>query len=86
MAMYRIDIKPSAAKELAGLPVADQKRIASKIDALATNPRLEGSQKLAGAEDLYRIRSGDYRVIYQIQDRHLIVLVVRIAHRREVYR
>ncbi len=86
MATYRIDIKPSAAKELSSLPVVDQKRIATKIDALAANPRMEGSQKLAGAEDLYRIRSGDYRVIYQVQDRHVIVLVVRIAHRREVYR
>ena len=86
MAAYRIDITPSATKELAGLPIADQRRIAAKIDALAMNPRLDGSQKLAGADDLYRIRSGDYRVIYQIQNKHLIVLVVRVAHRREVYR
>jgi mRNA interferase RelE/StbE len=86
MSNYRIDIKSIAAKALADLSAADQRRIAAKIDTLAANPRPEGSRKLAGVEDLYRIRSGDYRVIYQILDRQLVVLVIRIAHRREVYR
>ena len=86
MANYKIGIKSSAAKALADLPAADQRRIAAKIDSLAANPRPQGSQKLAGVDDLYRIRSGDYRVIYQILDRQLVVLLIRIAHRREVYR
>jgi mRNA interferase RelE/StbE len=86
MPIYRIGIKSSAAKALADFPATDQRRIAAKIDTLTANPRPEGSQKLAGVDDLYRIRSGDYRVIYQILDRQLVILVIRIAHRREAYR
>jgi mRNA interferase RelE/StbE len=61
-------------------------RSAARIDGLANNPRPRDSEKLQGAEDLYRIRSGDYRIIYQIAEARLLVLVVRIGHRREVYR
>jgi mRNA interferase RelE/StbE len=81
---YSIEFKPSAVKELAGMPKQDRHRIATRIDALAADPRPDGVTKLAGAESLYRIRSGDFRVIYEIQDKRVLVLVLRIAHRREV--
>lgn len=83
---YRIELKPSAAKALAGIPHPDRLRIARRIDALAGDPRPAGAVKLAGEDELYRVRVGDYRIVYQIQDRVLMVLVVRIGHRREVYR
>jgi len=83
---YRIEVKPSAARALAKLPRPAQRRIARKIDALADGPRPEGAEKLKGANDLHSIRVGDYRVIYQIRDDVLLVLVVRIGHRRDVYR
>lgn len=83
---YRIEVKPSAARVLTKLPRPAQRRIARKIDALAKDPRPRGAEKLRGADDLYRVRAGDYRVIYRIRDDVLLVLVVRIGHRREVYR
>jgi mRNA interferase RelE/StbE len=58
----------------------------ARIRALADDPRPQGSEKITGSDDLYRIRSGDYRAIYTIQDDRLVVLVVRVAHRRDVYR
>jgi len=83
---YRIEFKPSAAKEFSQLPKNIQKRIAAKVNTLADNPRPRGVEKLEGRENRYRIRVGDYRVIYEIHDEVLLVLVVRIGHRREVYR
>ena len=83
---YRIELTPSAARALAELPRPAQRRIARKIDALAEDPRPRRAQKLKGADDLYRIRPADYRVIYQIRDDVLLILVVRVGHRREVYR
>ncbi len=83
---YRIELKPSAVKTLAAIPKPDRLRIARRIDALADDPRPDGAVKLAGEDDLYRVRAGDYRIVYQIQDRVLLVLVVRIGHRRDVYR
>ena len=83
---YRVQLTPRAADELAALPPKAQRRIARKIDALAVNPRPRASKKLQGADDLYRIRSGDYRILYQIADKVLTVLVVRVGHRRDVYR
>jgi mRNA interferase RelE/StbE len=85
VADYRLLIKPSAAKELDSLPAKDRKRIAAKLQALATDPRPLGSEKLSGQEK-YRIRQGDYRVLYSVHDEDLTVLIVKIAHRREVYR
>lgn len=75
----------SAAKELERVPDKDRLRIVTKIGALATNPRPAGVEKLAGDEK-YRIRQGDYRILYEIVDDLLIVTVVRIGNRREVYR
>jgi len=83
---YRIEFKPSAAKEFSQLPKNVQKRITIKVNTLADNPRPRGVEKLEGRENRYRIRVGDYRVIYEIHDEVLLVLVVRIGHRREVYR
>ena len=83
---YEIEFRPSARKELLALPRRDQVRVGRSVEKLADEPRPAGVKKLEGADDLYRIRAGDYRVIYQIQDAVLVVLVVRIGHRRDVYR
>jgi mRNA interferase RelE/StbE len=83
---YQIEFVKQAAKQFKSLPDLVQQRISPKIDALAIEPRAIGAVKLAGAEDLYRIRVGEYRVIYSIEDDLLVILVVKIAHRREVYR
>ena len=84
--MYRIELKPSAVKALAKIPQPHRGRIAKRIDRLAENPRPHGVKKLEDKSSLYRIRVGDYRVVYQIQDDVLLVLVVRIAGRGDVYR
>ena len=79
-------MKPSARRELAKLTKRDGENIARAIDELAHQPRPHGCQKLAKADDLWRIRVGDYRVVYRIEDARLVVLVVRIGHRRDVSR
>lgn len=81
---WQVSILPPAAKQLSKLDKPVAKRISKAISGLAQHPRPAGSKKLAGV-DAWRIRIGDWRVIYQIQDQRLIVLVVRIGHRREVY-
>jgi mRNA interferase RelE/StbE len=86
VATYTVAILPSALRQLAELPRHDQKRIKERIDRLAVDPRPPGVQKLKGESDLFRLRSGDYRVIYSIEDVRMIVLVIRIGHRRDVYR
>jgi mRNA interferase RelE/StbE len=83
---YQIEFVKQAAKQLRALPAQEQERLQPKIDALATEPRPIGVIKLAGEEDLYRIRVGNYRIIYSIQDDQLLILVVKIGHRRDVYR
>ncbi len=82
---YRIELLPSASKQLGGIAPVHRWRIADKLDALAKNPRPPGAEALKGSS-LLRIRVGDYRVIYQIEDDRLVVLVVLVGHRREVYR
>ena len=84
---YEIGFKPSALKELRKLDEVARKVIVSEIDLLAENPRPDGCKKLKGAVNLYRIRVfSNYRVVYEIQDRVLVVTVVKVAHRRDVYR
>ena len=83
---YTIHFKNSALKELRKLPKKVADRIARDINNLSVNQRPPGSKKLKGINELYRLRSGDYRVIYQVQDRVLIVLVIRIGDRKDVYR
>jgi len=85
VASYNVLIKRSAAKELEAVPLKDRRRLVARIEALATNPRPAGVQKLSG-EEKYRIRQGDYRILYQIVDEDLIVTVVRVGHRRDIYR
>jgi len=83
---YRVQIKAPALKSLKKISEPDQSRIMRRVDALADDPRPAGVKKLQGADDLYRLRLGASRVIYQIQDDILLVLVVRIGHRKEIYR
>lgn len=85
MEKYRLRIKRSAAKELEALPSKDRRRIVGRIQDLASDPRPHGCEKLSG-EDKYRIRQGDYRVLYAVQDADATVIVVKIAHRRDAYR
>lgn len=85
MEKYRLRIKRSAAKELEALPSKDRRRIVGRIQSLASDPRPHGCEKLSG-EDKYRIRQGDYRVLYAVQDADATVIVVKIAHRRDAYR
>ena len=85
MASYSLEIKRSAAKELAQLPTKDRGRVIVCIQALAADPRPSGAEKLSGQER-YRVRQGDYRILYEIEDQVLRVIVVKIGHRRDVYR
>ena len=85
MAKYRLEIAPSAAKELSQIPRKDLRRIVARIQVLADDPRPPGGKKLC-AQEKYRIRQGDYRVLYEIEDDVLVVYIVKIAHRRDVYR
>jgi mRNA interferase RelE/StbE len=85
VASYKLRIIPSAAKELEALPRKDRSRIVAKIEGLAHNPRPPGSEKLSG-EEKYRLRQGDYRALYSVQDASTTVTIVKIGHRREVYR
>ena len=83
---YRIEFATSAAKQLKSLARKDLLKIARKIDALKETPPPQGCKKLKGESDLYRLRVGHFRVIYQIQDDRLVILVLNVGHRREVYR
>jgi mRNA interferase RelE/StbE len=84
---YAVAILESALKQLQKLPAGDQRRIRERIDQLADTPRPAAAKKLAGgSEELWRIRSGDYRIIYTIVDRELVVTVVRVGNRQDVYR
>ena len=86
MAKYRILIKPSAVKEIEAIsPKKDRQRIVGRITKLADNPRPPGCEKLSGQEK-YRIRQGRYRIVYSIEDQDLIVHVVKVGHRKDVYR
>ena len=82
---YSVRIKKSAEKELRGLPKKTLKQVLSRIRALAGNPRPVGCERSAGG-NWYRVRQGDYRVVYVIDDDELLVEVVKIGHRKEVYR
>jgi len=85
MASYELVFKRSVAKDLRELPKADVKRLLQRIRSLAGDPRPPGCEKLSGHER-YRVRQGVYRIVYEVDDHVLIVLVVTIGHRRDVYR
>jgi mRNA interferase RelE/StbE len=83
---YEIRITDAAAKELDALPRRkDRKAVVSRILGLAENPRPPGCMKLSGHEQLYRVRQGPYRIVYTIEDDRLVVIVIRVADRKEVY-
>jgi mRNA interferase RelE/StbE len=84
--MYVVRFHPSAVRDLERLEARMRRRIATAVDRLASDRRGHGAVKLRGAEDLWWIRVGDHRVIYQIRDAVLLVLVIRVRHRREAYR
>ena len=85
MARYELRFRKSASKDLDPIPKRDVKRIIEAIQALADDPRPPQSKKLSGAEK-YRLRCGVYRVLYEIQDDVLVVCVVKVGHRKDVYR
>jgi mRNA interferase RelE/StbE len=85
MAKYKIEIKKSAVKEISNLPQKELLKILSKIESLADNPRPIGAIKLSG-DDRYRLRVGIYRILYQIFDDRLIVIVVKVGHRKDIYK
>lgn len=86
MATFDVLIKPSAVKEIEALPrKKDRQRVVRAIRGLADDPRPPGCRKLSG-QDRYRIRLGVYRIVYSIEDRQLVVLVVKVGHRKDVYR
>jgi len=86
MARYELRVKPSVAKDLRGIAKADVKRILGRMEALRDDPRAPGCEKLAGNRELYRVRQGVYRIVYAIQDERVVVEVVKVGHRGDVYR
>jgi mRNA interferase RelE/StbE len=85
MAEYRIFFKRSVEKDLSGIPKKDVRNILNRIKILENDPRPPGSEKLTGQER-YRLRQGRYRIVYSIQDNELTIWVVKVAHRKDVYR
>ena len=85
MARYRIVFKKSVAKDLRRIPKEDVTRILRRIDALAGEPRPASAEKLS-EQERYRVRQGVYRILYEIADDELIVTVVKVGHRRDIYR
>lgn len=83
---YAVEFSPRARRDFRKLASEIQLRLRSHIDALANDPRPAGSKKLKGGNDLWRVRAGDYRIVYEVRDQILVVLILRVAHRREVYR
>jgi mRNA interferase RelE/StbE len=82
---YTVEVARRAVKSIARLPRQDQQRVRAAIDLLAEEPRPPGCTKLAGEDSVYRVRIGDYRILYEVMDARLVIHVVRVGHRREVY-
>lgn len=85
MARYELRVRPSVVKDLKGIPKADVERILVRMESLRDDPRPPGSEKLS-AQERYRVRQGNYRIIYGIEDAEVVVEIVKVGHRREVYR
>lgn len=83
---YQIDFTPAARRQLAKLPASARQALGSVIQGLADDPRPPQGKLLVNARNLWRVKGGDYRVLYRIEDERLVVLVVKVAHRREAYR
>ena len=86
MASYRIEFAPAAVRQLRSLPAKMKLRIRTWVEALGSDPRPAGCRKLKGADDIYRIRVGDYLILYQVRDDVLIVLVLSVRKRGDVYK
>ncbi|MEL6927379.1 MAG: type II toxin-antitoxin system RelE/ParE family toxin [Cyanobacteria bacterium J06600_6] len=86
MNSYTIKFDRKVKKDFRSIPIQDIKRIKSAIQDLCNDPRPNGCTKLKGSNDYYRIRVGSYRIVYSIEDKNLLVLVVRVGHRRDIYR
>ncbi|MEM8642922.1 MAG: type II toxin-antitoxin system RelE/ParE family toxin [Cyanobacteria bacterium P01_G01_bin.54] len=82
---YRIKFIKSAKKELVKLPKDIQKRIAAKLNSLSQNPYSSDTKKLKNGGDRFRVRVGDYRIIYKIENDQLVILIVKVGHRRDIY-
>ena len=85
MARFELRFKPSVAKDLRGIPKTEVRRLLKRIEALRDDPRPAGCEKLTGRE-LYRIRQGVYRIVYSVDDAAVVIEVIKVGHRREVYR
>lgn len=85
MARYELRFKPSVARDLRGIPPADVRRILDRIETLRDEPRPAGAEKLS-AQERYRLRQGNYRILYTVADAEVVVEIVKVGHRREVYR
>jgi mRNA interferase RelE/StbE len=83
---YRVVVEDGAARAIRKLGRDAQRQVVAKLERLADNPRPPGSKELEGTADLHRVRVGDYRIVYRVEDQVLLVLVVRVAHRSDVYR
>lgn len=86
MVKYLIEYSKTVKKDIKKIPRSDLQQIVEKIYKLSIDPRQSGIKKLSGTRDLYRARCGDYRIIYEIRDNELVVLVIKIGHRSDVYR
>ena len=86
MARYEVEISRAAEKQLRRLPRADQVRVVQKMLALADDPFPEGARKLSGYDDVFRVRTGRYRILYSVSERTLVVAVLKVGHRKDVYR
>jgi mRNA interferase RelE/StbE len=86
MAPYRIEVSATAEKQLKKIRREDKVRILRSISLLATEPRPDGCRKMSGYDDIYRIRVGKHRVIYEIDGKRIVVIILKIGHRRDVYR
>lgn len=84
--VYRIELLPAAESDLASLPAKIQRQISNKIGTLATKPRRPDCKLRGDPQGRYKIRSGDYRIVYRIEDDRVLVIVVRIGHRKDIYR
>lgn len=83
---FSVDLTPAAARQLKRLDPQSRRRIQAAIELLAAEPRPPAATRLAGGAGEWRVRTGDYRIIYEIHDDRLLVLVLRVGHRRDVYR
>lgn len=83
---YRIEVAPAAARQLRKLDHPARRRVQAAVELLASDPRPPGAKKIVGGEGEWRVRTGDYRIVYEVRDQVLLVLVLAVGHRRDVYR